>query len=363
MVMRNTRRTWIIVGLVGALALWAAGPAQAAEYTWGGGVGLWNSSNWLPGNVAGPTSSAHSAVINSGTVKLSGHDMFGNGGAATATTAITVNSGATLDTNGTTNPIVGLTLNGSTLLLTSGHSSTWGGLRLSGTLTAGGSAASTINTAGVAADREWIGVGNNTVKDLTIAVADATGNANADLTINANMIEGNWGANPHGVKKMGAGTLKLTGTNTYLGDTTIQEGTLDLMGSVTSAVTVKSGATLSGYGTITGNLAFESGANFAFNPTAPMTVSGSISFGGFGVSNITGLDAATLNTPYTLLSGAVTWANVSNVGIANAASIGGGRSAYFSEGSMVVTVIPEPATFGLFGVAAAAMWLRRRLAK
>jgi autotransporter-associated beta strand protein len=201
---------------------------------------------------------------------------------------------------------VGLTLNGGTLLLTSGHSSTWGGVRLSGTLTAGGSAASTINTAGVHPDREWIGVGNSTVHNLTVAVADATGDAGADLTINAKLLDdapGGWDGYAHGLIKTGAGTLKLTAANTYLGDTTIQGGLLDLAGSVTSNVTVWNNAAIGGAGTITGNLKFNDGAQFAFNPSAPLNVTGTISFDYFDVGKITGLDAAQLYTPYTLITG------------------------------------------------------------
>jgi autotransporter-associated beta strand protein len=363
--MNRKRSMWHGIGVAAVAVLMTAGAASAAEYTWGGGDGPWNSVNWLPGPVAGPTSSAHSAIINSGTVKLSGSDIFGNGGSATATTAITVGSGATLDTNGTTNPIVGLTLNGGTLLLNSGFSATWGGVRLSGTLTAGGSAASFINTAGVHPDREFVGVGNNTAHNLTIAVADATGNADADLTINSKMINGNWDGNPHGLIKTGEGTLKLTAANTYTGATTIQGGLLDLAGSVTSNVTVWNNAAIGGTGTITGNLTFDAGSNLRYG-ASPLSVTGNVTFGGFSVSNLLGFDfaSATLGSPYTLITGNnVSLTNVANYDVATAGDVGGGRKAYFQEGSMQLVVIPEPATFGLIGAAVAAMLLRRRFRK
>jgi autotransporter-associated beta strand protein len=62
-----------------------------------------------------------------------------------------------------------------------------------------------------------------------------------------------------GLIKAGAGTLVLSGTNTYTGGTTVSAGTLLVNGSQTgSAVTVKSGATLGGSGT-TGAVTVQSG--------------------------------------------------------------------------------------------------------
>ncbi len=54
--------------------------------------------------------------------------------------------------------------------------------------------------------------------------------------------------------KTGSGLLNLTGSNTYSGNTTIQAGTLAVNGSIQSATTVASGATLQGTGSITGNV-------------------------------------------------------------------------------------------------------------
>src|SRR5690606_15361796 len=56
------------------------------------------------------------------------------------------------------------------------------------------------------------------------------------------------------VKKLGAGELLLTGTNTYTGDTSVDAGRLAINGSVTSNVNVNNGGTLGGNGTITGDL-------------------------------------------------------------------------------------------------------------
>src|SRR5215472_7939635 len=56
-----------------------------------------------------------------------------------------------------------------------------------------------------------------------------------------------------GVTKIGAGALVLSGTDTYSGPTTVAAGTLIVNGSIAnSAVTVNSGAMLSGTGTVGG---------------------------------------------------------------------------------------------------------------
>jgi len=166
--------------------------------------------------------------------------------------------------------------------------------------------------------------------------------------------------------KTGAGTLELSNSgSTHIGVATVSAGTLLVTGQLgATAVTVKDGASLGGGGIIGGALHFEAGANLVFNTTDTLVVNGfSVTFGGFGVANLIGLDANTPEGVYTLIDGSaiVSTESLANIGYENRYSIGDGTTkAYFEAGSLKLHVIPEPASITLFGGAAAFILLRRR---
>lgn len=147
--------------------------------------------------------------------------------------------------------------------------------------------------------------------------------------------------------KAGTGTLTLTGANQHTEATTVSGGTLIVDGSLAAAsdVSVASGAAIGGNGTI-GNLTLDSGADFVFSLTDTLDAV-STSFGGFGVANIVGLDNTVADGTYTLISGTIDWANVSNIGFGNAYDLGDGKLAYFQEGSLELVVVPEPGAYAL----------------
>ena len=83
--------------------------------------------------------------------------------------------------------------------------------------------------------------------------------------------------------KTGAGALTLSGVNTYAGGTAVQSGSLLVSGSLTSALTVASGATLGGAGSTTGSLTFADGAGYSVSGTG-FTASGVTLQGALAVS-------------------------------------------------------------------------------
>lgn len=157
------------------------------------------------------------------------------------------------------------------------------------------------------------------------------------------------------LEQAGSDTLTLSGTSTYTGATTVSSGTLLVTGQLgNTATTVKDGASIGGDGTIAGSLHLDAGANLIFDATQPLTVNGStVTFGGFGVTDLVGFDENVALGTYTLINGtaSISTTNLLHFGIENAYNIGAGKQAYFSTGSLQLVVVPEASTLllGLFG--------------
>ena len=113
-----------------------------------------------------------------------------------------------------------------------------------------------------------------------------------------------------GLLKTDAGTLTLTGSNTFSGGTTVAAGTFLVNNSTGSGtgsgmVTVSSGATFGGTGHISGGVVFNSGANASFTVGSPLTIGGSLT-----ISN----NPVHLNIPFSLTNGTYSLATYNNSG-------------------------------------------------
>ncbi len=138
-------------------------------------------------------------------------------------------------------------------------------------------------------------------------------------------------------------TARLGGANTYLGATSVATGaSLVVAGSLTSDITVASGARLGGDGSTSEDLTLSSGARFIFSPSATFDASGVVTVDStFGVASLLGGSQGeavnwtlVADGTYTLIgTTASTFDHIANFGSANALDLGGGRSAYFKNGT------------------------------
>jgi autotransporter-associated beta strand protein len=204
-------------------------------------------------------------VNNGATLRSSANALFGWDG--TQAKPITVNAGGTLTTDAANTDVnVGtITLNGGTLA--GAASPAWGSWSFK--RVTGGKIVATDNSTVTALN---VGLGTNNTVEVSAGKTLTFSGTITDLT--------NEGVCAL-VKSNGTGTLVLSNTNTYTGPTTINAGTLHLTGSLAagSAVTVASGATLSGTGTVNGPLSFATGAiHSPGNPTGAQTVNGTLAY-------------------------------------------------------------------------------------
>ena len=107
------------------------------------------------------------------------------------------------------------------------------------------------------------------------------------------------------VVKAGSGTWNLYGAQSYYGQTSVTNGTLNLMGSVASNLVVYSGGTLSGIGLVGGNLTLN--GTYLASTGSQITVNGNITLGGTlslpGGTKVTSAGTSILTTSSGTISG------------------------------------------------------------
>jgi len=222
----------------------------------GGGAGLGTSGggggHTGPGGNGGALGGGGGAASsNAGAAHIGGNGGFGAGGGAGNTGGVDI-----YGLGGTGGSATGLPagggggsgLGGAILIQEGALLIIQDGTRFSGNSTIagiGGTAASGGTNGGN---------GSSLGEDIFIqAGGGLTFQINGTLTI-PNPIKGAGFSSGSGVIKSGAGTVSLNGINTYLGNTFIQSGTLNLNGSVTGDLTIESTGTLSGNASVAGNL-------------------------------------------------------------------------------------------------------------
>jgi len=147
-----------------------------------------------------------------------------------------------------------------------------------------------------------------------------------------------------GMTKRGDGVLAIAGIYDYTGLTNIESGAFGVYDAAAS---------------LAGDLDFAAGSKLIFS-TFTLTVAGDVTFGSLGVADLLGLNSSVSLGTYTLIDGDVDFTNISNVGLANAYDLGGGKLAYFEQGSLLLNVVPEPSSFVLAGLGLTALLIFRR---
>ncbi|NLG19729.1 MAG: hypothetical protein GX556_20610, partial [Fibrobacter sp.] len=234
---------------------------------------------------------AGTVVINDGGVFRMNRFDFWGGHTSKPSAMIMINEGGAMISNGYNNTLGPITLNGGSLVSDGGSQWGWDTWSLHGTVTVNGTVKSNITTTGGAYNE--VKIGDCTEGGQT--TFDVGNNAEGDdLEVSSVLRDDRGSSDPYpavssGLIKTGAGTMLLTGTNTYSGGTTISAGTLQIGNSGTT-------------GSITGNVT--DNATLVFKRSDAYTFGGVIS----GSGAVIQAGAGTLT-----LSGANTYSGLTTV--------------------------------------------------
>jgi len=230
------------------------------------------------------------------------------GGAGTGTIILTKSNTSTWTLSGINTYTGGTTVSGGTLAL-SGAGSTLGAstgsLTMSGgALDLGGLTTPTVGAVSItAAASSGNTIGNGSLTGTSYAASNTTGNA----IVSANLLGGSVT-----LAKSGAGTLTLSGTNTYTGATTLTLGTLNVnsttaLGGATSTLNLNGGTIDNTSGssiTLANNQPITFGGSFAYSTSAG-TASNNLNLGTGAVTNGASGRTITLNGAGALTFGGV----------------------------------------------------------
>ncbi|OZG70831.1 hypothetical protein BTA51_23615 [Hahella sp. CCB-MM4] len=245
----------------------------------------------------------------------SGEVIFTNGTLTVTGSSVTIDNNVTMSSGGTVSNANDISLSGvisgSGTLTKSGA----GTLTLSGTQTQTGGTNVTAGGVSIAGDTNigsgtiTLNGGNLTVTGTgTIDNAISIGSSNGTIT-NANAVTLSGVMSGTGSPtKAGAGTLTLSGTNSNSGLFNVSAGTVAVSGTVSSLVTVSSGATLEGAGVFASLVVVNSGGTIQVgsSPGTMTLASGfTLNSGGTLVARINGTTAGTTYDQYDV-SGTVT---------------------------------------------------------
>jgi autotransporter-associated beta strand protein len=243
-------------------------------------------------------------TINTGaTVSLTAVDALGYGGSSVTPVNII---GGTLDdaTGGNEAFITIFNLTGGTMSSSGGGAYNFDGASGVGINSLASSTVSTIS-------------GPVTLRSSPVVFSTAQGTVSSNVDLN---VSGAIGGGGNALTKSGAGTLLLSGVNTYNGLTIVGNGTLLVSGTLPGAVTVNSGAVLGGSGTVAGVATIASGGTLGAAPgITTLTLNSSPVLSGTVVAEINRNGGSPLADQIAVVGNPVTYGGslvVSNVGAA-----------------------------------------------